>query len=277
MYFWRKVNCMNILIPTDLSEASLNSLPAVIQLFKKNPVTITLFHSVEPRTGGSTLVLNVDDIIYEEAKVQLEDFIKDLEERYKDDNVTIKSEIAFGYFEPVLNRVLDRTHPDLIIMTSKSREGVDKIFERKQTLKFIGELKQPFLVIPYEEIPEEIKLIGVAIDQKEPPKPVTVEKIETLANKISAELELFHVYNYNEGDLSFYDKKVANTGKMSQEIELIVNDKVAVGMEEWMKTHNADMLTLITHNKNFLSKLLTPGMTRVMAKRNSTMLLIITQ
>lgn len=268
---------MNILIPTDLSEASLKTLPNVIGLFKDKHCTLTFFHAVEPRTGGSTLVLNVDDIIYQEAKTELEDFIATMQSQFGVENVTLKSEIAFGYFETVLNRVLDRTHPDIVLMISKSRNGIDKILDRKQTLKFIGEIKQPLLIIPHENIPEKLHLMGVAIDQKEPLKATTSETIEGLAKKLTVDLALFHVYDYNEGDLAFYEKKMATSGQMSQDIQLVVNDNIAVGMEEWMSENNAEILTLITHNKNFLSKLLTTGMTRIMTKRNANMLLIITQ
>lgn len=267
---------MNILIPTDLSDESLNSLPRLFNFFKGQETNITLFHAVEPRKSGATLVLNVDDIIYDEAKATLDRFIKENQDELKTQHINIDIELAYGYFELALNRALDRTKSDLVIMTSKSRHGIDKILERKQTLKFIGELKQPLLIVPYELAYKKISTVGVAIDKKEPMSEGSIEKIEKIARNFNAQIELFHINDLTEKDLSFYEDKISIGGE-EKEIHVSMHEDVTTGIEQWMDEHEAEVLTMITHNRNFFSKLLMRSVTRDVTKRNSNILLIITQ
>lgn len=267
---------MNILIPTDLTEESLNSLPRLFNFFKGDETNITLFHAVEPRKSGATLVLNVDDIIYDEAKSALDRFIQENQEKLKTQNINIDVELAYGYFELALNRALDRTKSDMVIMTSKSRHGIDKILERKQTLKFIGELKQPLLIVPYELAYKEINTVAVGLDQKEPMNVDSVAKIEKIASNFGADIKLFHINDQSEKDLSYYDQKI-HIGGVDQSIHLKEHQDVTIGIEDWMDENEAEVLSMITHNRNFFSKLLMRSVTRDVTKRNSNILLIITQ
>ncbi len=272
-----KVNCMNILIPTDLSEASLEMLPNIIHLFQKEKVNITLFHAVEPIKAGSALVLKVDDIIFEEAKTQLDAFVDELNQNISEKYTPIKSTIHFGYFEQVLNQQLSKTHPDLVLMNSKSRNGIDKILNRKKTLQFIGEINQPLLIVPNEMNYKSIHLIGVAVDQKEPLLNETITKIENLSNCLEAKLSFFHVNNSTEKDLSFYNEDIMTSSSQNGGISVLAHEEVPVGIEKWMAENNAEILAMVTHDKGFFERLFKNGMTRTMAKRNSNMLLIISQ
>ena len=272
----KKVNQMNILIPTDLSEASLEKLPYIIRLFANVKADITLFHAVEPVKAGSALVLNVDDIIFEESKTTMDNFVDQVRRDLSSNSTSIQPRISFGYFETTLNHALKDIRPDLVIMNSKSRTGIDKIFDRKKTLQFIGEMKQPLLIIPNNMDYDAIRLIGVAVNQQEPLSNETTKKLTYLADGLGAELNFFHIINPSESSKSSY---VPETPIVNQKggLSVLEHEEVPIGIETWMTENNAEVLAMVTHSKSFFERLFKNRMTHIMAKRNSNMLLILSQ
>ena len=155
---------MKILFPTDLSDDSISGikhiLPQIVQEGKE--VEVQLFHCVEQPHQGATLMVDISKILINDAKNQM---IQEVEKIKEELGIDVTYEVTNGYYEVELKDYDKIWNPDLVVLISKARHGIMKYLSGQQSLKFIGELTAPMLVIPENTPFKQVKKIGMAVDK----------------------------------------------------------------------------------------------------------------
>ena len=265
---------MTILIPTDLGNASQDRLFDFLKLLQDG-ATVILFHSVESKTAGSTGVMNMDQLMYEDACRDMESLLKKIADNQKG-RLTIESKVLCGYFDSDLEMTINTVKPNLLVLISKSRKGIDKLMDKRKALGVIGEIKQPLLVIPAEAKINQLHKIGFAIDEKEPLTDHVLNQLSFFTSYFNSDLKTFHVNDESEKNMDYYSA-ISDASEFTGKVEIVLNEDTKKGIEEWVETNKADALAIITHDKNFFEKLFKSSISRKLIKENKTPLLILTQ
>ncbi|MEO9532764.1 MAG: hypothetical protein ABJG68_17215 [Crocinitomicaceae bacterium] len=269
-----KEKTMTILIPTDFNDNTQERFFDFLDLLEDR-TKIVLFHSVEAKTAGSTGVMNMDQLLYEEAEKSMALLVQKINDKHQT-RLTIDSRVLCGYFDSDLEMTINTVKPNLIVLISKSRKGIDKLMDKRKTLGLIGEIKPPVLVIPEGATINQLHKIGFAIDQKEPLTDRVLNQLSFFTSYFKSALKTFHVNNHSEGNQDYYHE--ISTGKdFTGKVEIVLHEDIKAGIDEWMHTNEADALAIVTHNKNFFEKLFKSSVTRKLIKENKQPILILTQ
>lgn len=265
---------MTILIPTDLTDTAENRLFDFLNLVQDG-ARIVLFHSVESKTAGSTGVMNMDQLMYEDASKDMEKLINKINSA-QNNRLEVESKVLCGYFDSDLEMTIDTIKPNLLVLISKSRKGIDKLMDKRKSLGIIGEIKQPLLVIPVDAQINELHKIGFAIDQKEPLTNQVLNQLSFFTGYFKSDLRTFHVNDHSEKNLDYYNA-ISGPSDFTGKVEITLNEDVKKGIDDWADANNADALAIVTHDKNFFEKLFTSSVSRKLIKDNKIPLLILTQ
>lgn len=265
---------MIILIPTDLRDTSEKRLFEFIDLLQ-GETKIVLFHSVESKSAGSTGVMNMDQLMYEDAIKDMDQLIDKINLK-KSENIQIDSKILCGYFDSDLEVTLNTVQPNLLVLISKSRKGIDKLMDGRKSLGLIGEIKQPILVIPVDAEINQLHRIGFAIDQSEPISNKVLNQLSFFTGYFKSDLKTFHINDKSEQNLDYYES-ISDSHDFTGKVEIVLSEDVKKGIDSWVKQNEADALAIVTHDKNFFEKLFKSSVSRKLIKENKIPLLILTQ
>ena len=116
----------HILIPTDLSVQSLNSINAVVfQQDGKTPLKITLFHLLQAPTSFSELLLRNSRYKYYEAiSEDFHDACNVLRNKYGNAIHSINIQFGFGDTSAYLKNFFDSMHVDMIAIEKDTILGL---------------------------------------------------------------------------------------------------------------------------------------------------------
>lgn len=266
---------MKIILPTDLSQESKDSLGKLKPVLKNKNVEIVLFHAMEPPATGTMLMMNVSDLVIQQAQTDLKEVAYHLQQELGD-TAELRSEFRIGYFESSLMELAEEENPDLILLLSKSRTGIEKILLRKKALKVLGQLKQPFMVVPSGCTHLELNKLGVAVNHEEGLSEDSANKINKIKDFFNAESKAFHVDSLVEDDLSDYeDEKYRKVTKGF--VDVVIDTDIVQGIVRWANQQNIDAVVSVTHPKNLFEKFFRASVTRALIKRNELAVLVITQ
>ena len=265
---------MKILFPTDLSDESLTAikgfLPTLIKEGKETEVK--LVHIVEQPVQGATLMVDITKILITDAENQLKKEQKIIKEQFGLDVETIAK---IGFYESELKDLVKLEQPDLVVLISKARYGVMKYVSGQKSLKFIGELDAPLLIIPENAVMDTIDKIGFAIDKGESPTLETMARVESVAGDYDAKVDMVHVSKNEKENEEFYNR-ISKSGEFG-DIAMVQKKSIREGIQLWCLQNEIDILVAVTHGKSAFTRTFSGSVTRDLVKDNLLALLIISQ
>lgn len=266
---------MKILFPTDLSDDSIkgikNILPQIVQ--KDKEAEVQLFHCIEQPHQGATLMVDISKILINDAKNQMLKEVKLIKEEL---GIDVTYEIVNGYYEVELKDYDNVWNPDLVVLISKARHGIMKYLSGQQSLKFIGELSAPMLVVPEDTPLKTVKKLGMAVDKSESPTLDSLAKIKKLVGYFDGEVEMFHIGDDSDVKENEFYQNVSSASEFGS-VEVISKKSVREGIQLWSLEHGIDILITLTHDKSTFNRTFAGSITKDLIKDNLMSLLIVTQ
>ncbi len=275
-------NVQKILVPIDFSDYSVNACRYAIGLAEKLNAEIKLMHvyynpvvNSMPLTDTYYYQVNMDEIIREieiRAKTNMEEFYKDLKEKIETDNIegvkldyTLKRGIAS---EEIIEESNDYK-PDVIIIGTRGRGERENDLIGSVTAKIIEDTKVPVLVIPEDSLYEGIGTINLMYTTDFDDSDYNaLKKLMYILSPFDFHLYCVHIGNK---DSKLWDKAkmVALKEKLfdhypDYEIEcsVIEDDDFLNGIQNFIREKRIDIISLVTHKRNLISKLLNPSVAR---------------
>ncbi len=271
-----------ILVPIDFSDYSVNACRYAIGLAEKLNAEIKLMHvyynpvvNSMPLTDTYYYQVNMDEIIREielRAKTNMEEFYKDLKEKIEKDaiqGVKLDYDLVRGIASDEIISKSEEYKPDVIIIGTRGQGEKENDLIGSVTAKIIEETKVPVLVIPEDSLYEGIATINIlyATDFDDS----DYKALKRLMNILSPfEFRLFCVH-VGTKDTNVWDqakmsslKEKLNTQYPDYDIEcsLLEQEDFLQGIQEIIRDKRIDILSLVTHKRNLISKLLNPSLAR---------------
>jgi len=272
-------NVQKILVPIDFSDYSVNACRYAIGLAERLNADIKLLHvyynpiiNSMPLTDTYYYQVNMDEIIREievRAKENMESFYNDLMEKIERDNiegVKLDYELISGIASDEIISKSEEYQPEVIIIGTRGRGERENDLIGSVTAKIIEDAQRPVLVIPEDSIYQGIATINImyATDFDESDYQA-LRKLMSITAPFDIRLHCVHVGTH---DSNVWDKvKMDNLkGKLKEqysdyeiECSIIEEEDFLKGVQEFVRAKNIDIISMVTHKRNLISKLFNPS------------------
>ncbi len=246
-----------ILIPVDFSEHSQNALEVGATLANRFGARLILFHMI----GVSGAVFAKSEL---EEQEEVKYYLKLAREKLA--SFLDKPYLKGLQIETIIQNLKDfaevaavagEKQADLIVMGSHGTSGVSAFFVGSNTEKVVRTSETPVLVIKSKKTDFAVTTLVFASDLQ-PQSIPAYKKVEHFAQLFSAELKLVYVNTVgagfrSNGQIQEYTRRFVTA--LGKDIPItIYNDySVELGIYNYAKTVNADMVALPTHGRKGLA------------------------
>ncbi|MCB0733827.1 MAG: universal stress protein [Flavobacteriales bacterium] len=260
---------INILIPTDFSPNAQVATDYAIGQFTHSKVQFTLYHAVIQPRSYSGMLVNITDIMLNDARDLLNQEITRIKEKFGD-GVHLTSATRVGHLEDVINTVIRKNNIDLVVMGTKGESDVASKVLGSNAEHIIRKSEKPVLTIPNSSTVEQLSEILIATDQSELPN---AQELQTLLSAL-----------VNQVSISALTVLTSDTDKAPKSIELSGHQlpvhaenapKAMEGIENYLHANNVDMLVVYHHHKARLDYLFSRSITKKVAGNVAIPLLVI--
>jgi len=254
----------NILVPTDLSDCTQNTLKYAISLSVKSNTKLFFYHANATKELG----------IEEKTMKYVKDIFRELSINYE--NVQKEIIIEIAHFSNVqIKNVIEKHNIDLVVMGA-SHEGLKTTFFGTHVAELITEISCPVLSIPHGYTDLNIDRIGYATELYNLHE--RVKEIVPFARLFGASIEAFHVYPVfpQEVDVEKYEVKNElsqlhnenNYEKINLHfIKTPFDNEPITGIREFLKSYKPDILVMCHKPRGLFDKfVLDSGSTNAIVK-----------
>lgn len=267
-----------VLVPTDRSENANHALKYALNLLRGEEVEFTLFQSFDIPTYAADMPVPVDMLGMEELKRVLDDDAKKLSEKYAQEKFTFKTKVEMGSLSFNVDQLAESEKIDLVVMGTKGASGLAATIIGSNTADVIQTATCPVLAVPesadVDQLPSQILF---ASDNKGLSDASVIDPLMEIASKFKAHIHLMNVLD--AGKMTTVDEAVAGL-RLDHMLETIEhtfhfensNDKPHA-IEEYLNTHNIDLLAVIPRKNNFFDAIFHKSVTRRLALHSKVPLL----
>jgi nucleotide-binding universal stress UspA family protein len=257
----------NILLPTDLSKASINALEYAVQLLKKDVCTFyvlnvyTPVYLYTPSIYEDFTLVNVD--IGEQYKSQSEENIKTVIQNLKDKFPSeIHSFIGISSYNTLaseINSIVDAYNIDGVIMGTKGATGLKEVFIGSETMHTLKHCKVPLLGVPQEYRFIDLKEVLFATNYENGNQQEGLSFLNDLCSSHISRLIFLNAYygialndakKKNKKELDLFFERDAHVTELSNGMD------VYEAIENYHSQHVIDLLVLVHTSHNFFENLL---------------------
>ncbi|WP_298317372.1 universal stress protein [uncultured Aquimarina sp.] len=256
----------NILIPTDFSENSWNSVTYALSFFKKVKCNFHLLHvSPYQEVIGSDSFFESKDHVVEKAtrsdKEQMQLLLKKIQKlplNTKHRFFTIYEHI---FFVDTIRKHVEEKNIDFIVMGTKGASGLKEKTIGSNTGDVITKVKCPVLVIPEKARYNNINEIAFPTDYNIFYRNKVLNTITEVLNLNHAALRILHI-SKKEKELSELQKKNKDflndyLGENEEHsFHFLSNPNIEQAVQCFIESRNIGMITMVAKNLNFFQRIL---------------------
>ena len=270
----------SILVPLDYSDNARKAYQYGLELARKFEARLMPVHvyTVSALQTGSPYEV-VRNIVENEEESQREFFLEYLAElrlSMNHDDVVVQPVLNRGFAVDQIVEVAKR-HPDAyIVMGTKGAGGIKEKLLGSNTASVIEQAQCPVFAIPEKASFKPIRNIAYAMPL-ELGDLETIAHVKEFADLFGATLHCIHV-NYTDGDWDIKEIEELDGvggGEEGQNItfSIIQNKDVSVGINDFIKKRDIDVLAMLTHKRTFMQKLFNKSLTQRFAFHSDVPLL----
>lgn len=285
-----------VLIPVDFSDYSIRACEFGLKLAQKNGSEVIILHVYFTPIYASSLpygdVFNYQLGDEEMVKTVLQKVHKDLNAL----SDKIKQKIESGEFPDVkytcvlregipeeeIIRYSKHHHPQIIIMGTRGKNQKDIDLIGSVTAEIIDRSRTAVLAIP-ENTPfkglDEVKHVAFLtnFDQRDL---IAFESFVSAWKEFKFSVSLIHLAEvhdtWNEiklaGIQEYFHRQYPN---LDIHYDVVLNDDFLNGLDQYIKSHSIDIITLTSYKRNIFARLFNPGIAHKMIFHSDTPLLVI--
>lgn len=257
-----------ILVPTDFSKSSENSIRYAAELAELTKARLVLLHVFSvpvPVTDVPFTPLPLEEI----AEQWLEDLKKQKDSLLqKHPHLQVKLVVKPGFVSDEIRQVIGEYKASLIILSSLGN-GKTSAFFGSNTVNMIKKAGCPVIVVPVGATYKKPKNIALACDFSTIVPDSVTTVIKSYVKLFGAKLLIFDVLS--PAELVTYEKAASEVNlensltEIKHSIYFPTGDDKAEAFKEFVESHKVDMLVMMPHNYTFVQKLFHKSATKHMA------------
>lgn len=260
---------MNILIPTDFSDYSKHAINYVYNNFLEEHVNVTLVHAIKEPHSTSGLLIRLEHLMKKDAEKEMVSLINRVEEVY---NKKPQYYLKYGYLKDWINVYAKAHNIDLIVMGTKGESNLSSRIMGSVTESVIRRSKIPVLAIPELNEKRRVHQFILATNKKELEQVEFIEKfISSLKSSLPC-VDVLVVLNEETppGVPKSYPLKGYQIG-----VKTVKNQSVINGINDYLATHNVDILGIYHSRNSRLDYLFNRSITKTICGKTQVPLLVL--
>ncbi|MEP7170894.1 MAG: universal stress protein [Bacteroidota bacterium] len=271
-----------ILVPTDFSKNADNALKYAIEIAKEMKAKIILMNIYEtPVYYADVAMLSAQTdhlLFHNSALVEMKKYYSKISKTAG--GIKIELIVQQGLASARIKEIALEKKADLIVMGTTGKGALEKMLMGSNTTRIIRKAPCPLLIIPMKARYKGFKKIVYATDLKND----NLNNTKTLipfAKTFNSEILFLNINTRvlsvnKEDDLAKITKTIIKHVRYPKISGYVCNDvNVANGINHFLKKHKADCLAMYTHQRNLLSNIFNPGITKEVAVHTSVPLFVI--
>ena len=272
----------NILLLTDFSANSINSMRYALQLFEGHTCNFTVLH-VEISTSyiSDDLMLAGNQSIYDslvkKSKHKLAKLITKLESEFKNKDFNFEIIVDHDILTDAIKQVLTSKHIDLIVMGTNGVTGAKEVVFGSNTINVIRKVDCPTLVIPQGFRYRAPKEILLPLDLLDSLSGYAFKNVIKFTKRFSEKLHLLRILpnneDSNEASMDIENIKTFLKG-IAQEYHVIINAPMNYAVDIYTQSHSIDLTTLLVQKESLFERVFIGSPTTKISNNVSVPLLI---
>lgn len=268
-----------ILLPTDYSTYAKNSLSYATALAEKTGAELLILHSYTgPIAPNINMPVGEYSRLVESERVGeiqrlLMEFVESFLEEFDKKHIPVSYKVIDDTPQSAIRKTIKEEGCDLVVMGTKGASGMEETFLGSITADIIESVKTPVLVVPrgarYDGLKNVVYATDFDIDDV-----MAVDRLMPLLKLFGAEIHCLHVNRKKNSDAPLKDQYLfAPLDKI--DFEVVRDKSVKKGIDNYLNTHDTDLLVMLTHRRNFLERLFHRSKTRRMSFHSTVPLLVL--
>lgn len=250
------IKMKKLLVPIDLNKGSLAAARYAASLANVLGAELQLLHIYKesiPATMGPDPWSISKSPIHEKKQEKLDLEGQQLSQKYQ---VKVSSTLLTGTKSDAITKVADESDSDLVVMYLKED---NKLIPGSTVFKVIRKSNKAVLLIKEDCIYKPIRNIVLAVDFNQPVDPAALAPLIEIVKKYDAALRVIHVENkgadYIPYEMGNKLKLGTLLGKLSYIYDKLEDDDIDIGIVNYIESHPADLLVMIEHHHNLMTRL----------------------
>lgn len=257
---------MNILIPTDFSENSHNATRYALGYFADIPVNFFMLHisSKNPvykdEEGAGFFDPSEDKQVFHSALEMLNEEIKTCKLLVKNPNHQFYPLHENLLLVEAIRKHLEEKEIDYILMGTKGASKINRNEIGSNTSEVITKVKCPVLVIPENATFNKMHNIAFLTDYNCIYRNKVISTLSQTLHLQGTALRVLHIRSHNaeltasqtdnKGFLHYFFRETKHS------FHFLDNKNFETGIQDFVKTWEIDMITIVAKNLNFIQRLL---------------------
>ena len=274
-------NIRSILVPTDFSEASINSLAYALELADRSGssrlVLLHCFH-VPPTTVETSYVADQTNLLVQTEKRAREE-MRRLEEKYlQPSGIPYECLVEVGPTMESINKRIKQGTVDLVVMATHKAGKLERLLGSLPEYA-LEHCKAPLLLVPDKVSFRPLRKLAFATDLKEYKREEVLHKLGYLAASFQTEVVILNVHT-GKNELS--GSEMQELEHIRQELqgldyrlELIEGDDPQEEILEYVEEEEVDMVAAIPRKHNFFESLFHSSVSKKLAMETRVPMLAI--
>ncbi|WP_339628603.1 universal stress protein [uncultured Maribacter sp.] len=258
-----------ILIPTDFSKNSENSIRYAIDLFKETPCHFfILYVNIEGSNVknkpvydfGTNVLVEIEPKAINQKLKDLEKFITSLSSKKEYHLFTTMREQ--GYFLKTIRKHIQEKEIDLIVMGTRGASELQEFFIGTRSGDVITKVECDVLVVPYNAKFKNFKQVVIPIDFEVDFEDATLRKIADNITSEKAQIKLLYVTKsqiplFEEIELQQKQLVQRFSEKLPNPISFhrVVSKKIEDGIQIFAESMSADLIIMISKDYGLIQRL----------------------
>lgn len=266
----------NILCPTDFSQNAENALKFAVEISRQVSGNLILFHAYSVQLIDPNMPAEIYLSAYQEEEKSAKESLEDLKNRIvnanKDESgkdiFTTEAVVSQGLVvEETLSMIKD-FKIDLVVMGTHGASGITELILGSNTASVIEKSPVPVLAIPHNTSMRELRKIVYAYDDIKSGLP-SFHKLLEFASIYDSDITLLHIIesgkDTEELNKKEFEKIKSATDYKKLSLELVREEKVLEGINDYVNTHDVDALAMTIKKRNLFDRIFNKSLTKKMA------------
>lgn len=264
-----------ILCPMDFSNASLIALEYAARIGEKHNSDLTLLYVFTGEELNVRLENEGEKITYDKWKMQVESTFKGIISEVKSTSIkngllNCNYVLKQGDLIKSIKEAVEEININLIVMGTKGASDITETYVGSNTVRVIEQTNCPVLCVPENASYKKFKKVVYATDYQEEDKKA-ISQLLAFIMPFNAHINILHVSHDNrlfeKAVYEDYKKEITSYIKydnLSFTIQ-VYKDEIDRGIDHYMIENEAELLVLLTKEKNFFEKLFTKSLSESMS------------
>lgn len=253
-----------VLLMTDFSKSAEHAIQFALSILSDTPAEFTLLHSYQVKDVPPEVSYFVDDVTRKHAVKRLNQFKKKLIESDNLPHHSFKTEVMQISPESAAMILHNKKHFDLIVVGATG-SGNNQFFGSIAT-NIVRNIPTNTLVVPVTEKIHSIKKIVLAVDYQDVSTFDIFDLMKHLAERKNSEITFLTILKENQKPSeidSFARYQYHDSFKNFKTYDYYIkNEEVKFGLNEYLTTHQVDLLVMVSRHHTFFDVVFNRSVTR---------------